>query len=94
MMLKECGDGEGGREWVLDVACVRCGIVQHPTGTVKECPIGGCHVCCQGGFARGCNPVDGKAFFRAMYEEELVNSSNPFQVINAWNNWLNQLGYY
>ena len=40
----------------------------------------------------GCNPVDGKAFFRAMYEE-LVNPSNPFQVVNAWNDWLDQLGY-
>ena len=65
--LKEEGD-----EWVLNVACGRCGIIQHPTGTVKECPVGGCHVRCQGRFVRGCNPVDGKAFFRAMYEE-LVN---------------------
>ena len=92
MTLREHGGKEDGKEWVLDLACGRCGIVQHPTGTAKECPIGGCHVCCQGGFERGCNPVDGKAFFRAMYEE-LVSPPNPLQVVNAWQDWLDQLGY-
>ena len=75
---------------VLDVACGKCGIVQHPTGTVKGCPIGGCQVCCQGGFVRGCNPVDGKAFFMALYDE-LVEHDNPFQMIDPWNDWLVQL---
>ena len=52
--------------------------------------IGGCHVCCQEGFVRGCNPVDGKAFFRAMHEE-LVNPDNPFRTVGAWQDWLDQL---
>ena len=43
MTLREHVDERGGKEWVLDLACERCGIAQHPTGTVKECPIGGCH---------------------------------------------------
>ena len=90
MTLKEYGDGEGGREWVLDIACGRCGIPQHPTGTVKECPIGGGVVCCQGGFERGCNPVDGRAFFRAMYHE-VVDPENPFHAVGLWNDWLDQL---
>ena len=77
---------------ILNVACERCGIVQHPSGTVKECPIGGCHVCCQGGFERGCNPVDGKAFFMALYDE-LVEHANPFQKIDPWNDWLDQLEF-
>ncbi len=54
-------------EMVLDVACGKCGIVQHPTGTIKECPMEGCHVCCQGGDGGGCNLEDGKAFFTAIY---------------------------
>ena len=81
-----------GNEWILDIACGICGIAQHPTGTVKECPIGGCHVCCQGGDVRGCNPVDGKAFFMALYDE-LVKPGNLFQRIDPWNDWLDQLGY-
>ncbi|CAN0104251.1 unnamed protein product [Heterosigma akashiwo] len=93
MTLREHGGWETGKEWVLDLACGRCGIVQHPmmhTGTVKECPIGGCHVCCQGGSGRSCNPVDGKAFFKALYDE-LVEHDNPFQRIDPWNDWLDQL---
>ena len=48
------------------------------------------HICCQGGFTRGCNPVDGKAFFIALYDE-LVEHDNPFQKIDPWNDWLVQL---
>ena len=80
-----------GNEWILDVACGSCGIAQHPTGTVKVCPIGGCHVCCKGGDARGCNLADGRAFFRAIFEE-LLNLSNPFEVVTAWQGWLDQRG--
>ena len=79
-----------GKEWILDLACEGCGIAQHPTGTVKECPIGGCHVCCQGRFGRGCNMEDGKAFFMALYDE-LVEHDNGFQRIDPWNNWVDQL---
>ena len=78
-----------GKEWVLDIACEGCGIAQHPTGTVKGCPIRGCHVCCQGRFGRGCNMEDGKAFFRALYEE-LVKPDNLFQV-DPLNDWVDQL---
>ena len=76
---------------MLEVACGKCGIVQHPTGTAEGCPIGGCHVCCQGGEGRGCNLEDGKAFFKAMYAER-ANPRSQFQVINAWRDWVDLLG--
>ena len=41
---------------------------------------------------RGYNLVDGKAFFRAMYDE-LINPDNPFRTVGAWNDWLDQLEY-
>ena len=41
---------------------------------------------------RGCNPVDGKAFFMALYDE-LVDHDNPFQIIDPWNDWLAQLEF-
>ena len=84
-----------GNEWildVLDVACGSCGIAQHPTGTVKECPVGGCHVCCKGGDARGCNYEDGRIFFRALFKKLVKNPANPFEVVTAWQGWRDQLG--
>ena len=33
---------------------------------------------------------NGKAFFRALYDE-LVEPDNPFQVIDPWNDWVDQL---
>ena len=81
-----------GKEWILEVACRSCGIAQHPTGTVKECLIGGCHVCCKGGDARGCNLEDGRTFFRALFKELVGDVENPFQVVGAWQDWQDQLG--
>ena len=68
----------------------KCGIAQHPTGTVKECPVGGCHVCCPGRFESGCNYDGGKAFFLALYDE-LVEHNNVFQRIDPWNDWVDQV---
>ena len=76
---------------VLDVACGKCGIVQHPTGTIKECPIGGYHVCCQCGEGGGCSLEDGKAFFTAMYVE-LANPRTQFDVKCTLQYWLAKLG--
>jgi len=84
-----------GRVWTLEVACGSCGIAQHPTGTVKECPVGGCrHVCCKGGDARGCNYEDGRIFFRDLFNELVPDPANPFEVCGAWQKWLDQLGIY
>ena len=80
-----------GKKWVLDLACENCGIAQHPTGgTIKECPVGGCHVCCPGRFESGCNYDGGKAFFLALYDE-LVEHNNVFQRIDPWNDWVDQV---
>jgi len=82
-----------GRVWTLEVACGSCGIAQHPTGTVKECPVGGCHVCRKGRDAGGCSYEDGRLFFRALFNE-LVDPGNPFEVGTPWQAWKDQLGIY
>ena len=62
-----------------------------PCGADERVPIGGCHVCCQGGEGEGCNLEDGKAFFTAMYVE-LANPWIQFDAKCALQYWLAKLG--
>ena len=69
-------------------------VASFTTGPITECPIGGCHVCCQGGEGEGggCNLEDGRALFTAMYVE-LGKPRTQFEVEGALQYWLAKLGF-
>ena len=78
--------------WTFEVACKKCGIIRHPQGRFRKCPVGVCHVCCRRSGQRGvggCSVGEGEVFFRELLKQYGI----PEEMIDgAWADWKIQVG--
>jgi len=78
--------------WTFEVACKKCGIIRHPQGRFRKCPVGVCHVCCRRSGQRGvggCSVGEGEVFFRELLKQYGLPEE---QIDSAWADWKIQVG--